>query len=131
VKFLALIYSDESAWDSLSDADRSSMIEQYMAFSREAEAAGVVLGGAELAPTRSATTVRVREGQTAVTDGPYAEAKEALGGYYLFECESFDEALDWSARIPGAQHGAIEVRPVHEGEDNSAELVADKEGVAS
>jgi len=131
VKFLALIYSDESAWDSLGDADRSSMIEQYMAFSREAEAAGVVLGGAELAPTRSATTVRVREGQTVVTDGPYAEAKEALGGYYLFECESFDEALDWSARIPGAQHGAIEVRPVHEGEDNSAELVADKEGVAS
>ena len=131
MKFLALIYSDESAWDSLGDADRSSMIEQYMAFSREAEAAGVVLGGAELAPTRSATTVRVREGQTAVTDGPYAEAKEALGGYYLFECESFDEALDWSARIPGAQHGAIEVRPVHEGEDNSAELVADKEGVAS
>jgi len=131
VKFLALIYSDESAWDSLGDADRSSMIEQYMAFSRDAEAAGVMLGGAELAPTRSATTVRVREGQTAVTDGPYAEAKEALGGYYLFECESFDEALDWSARIPGAQHGAIEVRPVHEGEDNSAELVADKEGVAS
>ena len=131
MKFLALIYSDESAWDSLGDADRSSMIEQYMAFSREAEAAGVVLGGAELAPTRSATTVRVREGQTAVTDGPYAEAKEALGGYYLFECESLDEALDWSARIPGAQHGAIEVRPVHEGEDNSAELVADKEGVAS
>jgi hypothetical protein len=131
VKFLALIYSEESAWDSLSDADRSSMIEQYMAFSRDAEAAGVALGGAELAPTRSATTVRVREGQTAVTDGPYAEAKEALGGYYLFECESFDEALDWSARIPGAKHGAIEVRPVHEGEDNSAELVADKEGVAS
>ena len=131
MKFLALIYSDESAWDSLGDADRSSMIEQYMAFSRDAEAAGVMLGGAELAPTRSATTVRVREGQTAVTDGPYAEAKEALGGYYLFECESFDEALDWSARIPGAQHGAIEVRPVHEGEDNSAELVADKEGVAS
>ena len=131
MKFLALIYSDESAWDSLTDADRSSMIEQYIAFSREAEAAGVVLGGAELAPTRSATTVRVREGQTAVTDGPYAEAKEALGGYYLFECESFDEALDWAARIPGAQHGAIEVRPVHEGEDDSAELVADKEGVAS
>ena len=79
----------------------------------------------------SVTAVCPSRTRTVVTDGPYAEAKEALGGYYLFECESFDEALDWSARIPGAQHGAIEVRPVHEGEDNSAELVADKEGVAS
>ena len=131
MKFLALIYTDESAWDSLTDADRSSMIEQYIAFSREAEAAGVVLGGAELGPTRSATTVRVRDGQTAVTDGPYAEAKEALGGYYLFECGSFDEALDWAARIPGAQHGAIEVRPVHEGEDTSAAVAAEQQGVAS
>ena len=117
MKFLALIYSDESAWDSLGDADRSSMIEQYMAFSREAEAAGVVLGGAELAPTRSATTVRVREGQTAVTDGPYAEAKEALGGYFILDCESLDEALSWAARIPGASHGAVEVRQVHVDEE--------------
>jgi hypothetical protein len=131
VKYLALIYGDESAWDGLSDGDRSSMIEQYVAFSREAEAAGVVLGGSELAPTRSATTVRVRDGQTTVTDGPYAEAKEALGGYYLFECESIDDAVDWAARIPGAQHGAIEVRPVHEGEDGSAERLAEQEGVAS
>ena len=131
MKFLALIYSDEAAWDGFSDADRSSMIKQYMAFSRDAEAAGVVLGGAELAPTRSATTVRVRDGQTAVTDGPYAEAKAALGGYFLLEGESIDDALDWAARIPGAQHGAIEVRPLHEGEDNSAAVVAEQEGVAS
>jgi hypothetical protein len=131
VKYLALIYADESGWDALADADRDAMIEQYVAFSREGEAAGVILDGAELAPTRGATTVRVREGQTSVTDGPYAEAKEALGGYYLLECASMDEALDWAARIPGAAHGAIEVRPVHEGEDSSDAHLAETEGVAS
>jgi hypothetical protein len=131
VKYLALIYTDESGWDGLADADRDAMIEQYMAFSREGEAAGVIVDGAELAPTTSATSVRVRDGQTAVTDGPYAEAKEALGGYYLLECGSIDEAVDWAARIPGAAHGAIEVRPVHESEDNSAARAAEREGVAS
>ena len=73
----------------------------------------MVLGGDELAATADATTVRVREAQIAVTDGPYAEAKEALGGYYLFECASMEEALDWAARVPAAEHGAVEVRPVH------------------
>ena len=63
--------------------------------------------------TRDATTVRVRDAETLVTDGPYAEVKEALGGYFLLECASMDEALDWAARIPGAEHGAVEVRPVY------------------
>ena len=71
-----------------------------------------MVGGAELASTRDATTVRVRDGEALVTDGPYAEVKEALGGYYLFECESMDEAVEYAARIPGAEHGAVEVRPV-------------------
>ena len=67
----------------------------------------------QLAATTDATTVRIRDAQVAVTDGPYAEAKEALGGYYLLECPSLDEAVAWAARIPGAEHGAIEVRAVH------------------
>jgi hypothetical protein len=131
VKYLALIYTNESGWDELDAADREAWIDRYVAFSRDGEAAGVILDGAELAPTRSATTVRVRDGRTAVTDGPYAEAKEALGGYYLLECASMDEALDWAARIPGALHGAVEVRPVHEGEDGSAARADEREGVAS
>ena len=131
MKYLALIYTEESSFDELAAPDRDALMQRYIAFTRDGEAAGVILDGAELGYTRTATTVRVRDGQTAVTDGPYAEVKEALGGFYLFECSSMDEALDWAARIPGASHGAVEVRPVHEGEDNSAAVVAEKEGVAS
>jgi len=123
VKYLALIHSDEAGWETLSDETRGALIERYLAFSKEAREAGVMLGGDQLAPTAAATTVRVRDGQTLVTDGPYAEVKEALGGYYLFECASIDEALDWAAKIPGAQHGAIEVRQVHVDEENSSAAV--------
>ena len=73
----------------------------------------MLAGGNELASTRDATTVRVRDDETLVTDGPYAEVKEALGGFFVFECDSMDEALDWAARIPAAEHGAVEVRPVY------------------
>jgi hypothetical protein len=70
-------------------------------------------GGGELASPRDATTVRVRSDETLVTDGPYAEVKEALGGYFVLECDSLEEAVDYAARIPGAEHGAVEVRPVY------------------
>jgi len=113
VKFMALIYADQSAWESFSEVDREAAYEQYRAFATEAGEAGVMVGGDELASTRDATTVRIRNDETLVTDGPYAEVKEALGGYFLLECESMDDALDWAARIPGAEHGAIEVRPVY------------------
>jgi hypothetical protein len=113
VKYLALIYGDASRWDTMSQEERSAVYAQYNAFSDEVMKAGVLLGGAELASTRDATTVRVRDQETLVTDGPYTEVKEALGGYYLLECASMDEALDWAARIPGAGHGAIEVRPLY------------------
>jgi hypothetical protein len=110
---MALIYADEEAWSSLSDDERSAAYARYGALSRDAEAAGVLAGGNELGSTRDATTVRVRGDETLVTDGPYAEVKEALGGFFLFECGSLDEALDWAARIPAAEHGAVEVRPVY------------------
>ncbi len=113
MKYLALIYGDASRWDTMSQEERSTVYAQYNAFSDEAMKAGVLLGGAELASTRDATTVRLRDQETLVTDGPYTEVKEALGGYYLLECASMDEALDWAARIPGAAHGAVEVRPLY------------------
>ena len=133
MKFLALIYAEEGGWESLSDDERSAVYAEYSAFANDGRAAGVVVGGDELGATRSATTVRVRNGQTDVTDGPYAETKEALGGYFLLECSSMDEALDWAARIPAAKHGAIEVRPVHVDEEASSEavLAEQREGVAS
>ena len=113
MQFITLIYTDEGPWEAFSDAERQSWYERYRALARDAEAAGVLAGGHELASTRDATTVRVRDDDTLVTDGPYAEVKEALGGFFVFECDSMDDALDWAARIPGAEHGAVEVRPVH------------------
>jgi hypothetical protein len=113
VQYLALIYADEGGWDELSDEERTAARGRYRALAEEARAAGVMQRGDALAPTRDATTVRQRDGQLLVVDGPYAEAKEALGGYFLFECASFEEALDWAARIPAAEYGAVEVRPVY------------------
>jgi hypothetical protein len=113
MQYLALIYADETAWAAMDDEERERWYARYRSFSDEATAAGVLVAGNELAPTDDATTVRVREGEALVTDGPYAEVKESLGGYYLLECESLEDALDWAARIPGAEHGAVEVRAVH------------------
>jgi hypothetical protein len=113
VKYLALIYGDASRWDAFSDDEKESMYATYRAFADEARDAGVLVAGAELGSTRDATTVRVRETETLVTDGPYSEVKEALGGYFVLECASDGEALDWAARIPGAEHGAVEVRPIY------------------
>ena len=117
MQYLALIYGEETAWESLQEDERAAMYEQYAEFGRAARAAGVVVDGNELRPTADATTVRIRDAQIAVTDGPYAETKEALGGYYLLECDSLDEAVNWAARIPAARHGAVEVRPVHSHEE--------------
>jgi hypothetical protein len=120
MQYMALIYAAEDDWADLSDAEREAWYDRYRAFSEEARRAGVMVGANELASTRDATTVRVRDGETLVTDGPYAEVKEALGGYYLLECDTFEDALDWAGRIPGAEHGSIEVRPVY-GDPNETE----------
>jgi hypothetical protein len=113
MKYLALIYGDESVWETFSDAEREAAYARYRAFADEARSAGVLVGGDELGSTRDATTVRVRGGETLVTDGPYAEVKDALGGYFVLECGSIDEAVDVAARIPAVEHGAVEVRPVY------------------
>ena len=117
MKVMALIYGDASRWDSFSAEEREAVYERYRAFADEARKAGVMLGGEELASPRDATTVRVRGDETLVTDGPYAEVKEALGGVFIFEVESMDEALDYAAKIPGAEHGAVEVRPLYVDEE--------------
>ena len=113
MQYMALIYGDQNRWASFSEEERTAAYALYRAFGEEAAAAGVLVDGSELAPTTDATTVRVRADKTLVTDGPYAEVKEALGGYYVLECASMDEAVDWAARIPGAEQGAVEVRPVY------------------
>ena len=110
---MALIYTEEETWERFSDDERNAAYEQYREFARAAGDAGVLVGGEELGPTASATSVRIRDGKQFVTDGPYTEVKESLGGYFILECPSFDDAVSWAARIPGASHGAVEVRPVH------------------
>jgi hypothetical protein len=110
MQYLALIYGNESRWAELSDEQRSAEMGEYMALSAEE----FTVGGSELDAVATATTVRVRGDETLVTDGPFAELKETLGGYYVFECDSIDDACKHAARIPAARHGAIEVRPVYE-----------------
>ena len=112
MKYMLLIYSDEKAWAAMSDTERQAMMEEYLKFSADIRASGHYLAGAPLQPTSTATTVRVRDGKRAVTDGPFAETREQLGGYYLVEAKDLDEAIGLAARIPGARAGTIEVRPV-------------------
>ena len=109
MQYLALIYGDESRWAELSPEQREQQMGEYRALSQ----ADVTTGGNELDSTATATTVRVRGDETLVTDGPFAELKEALGGYYVLECDSIDEACTWAAKIPAARYGAVEVRPVY------------------
>ena len=121
MEYLALVYDNPDAWESMSEAERGAAYEGYMAVARDAEAAGALVDAAELESTAAATSVRVRGGDAVVTDGPYAEVKESLGGYYLFSCDSMEEAIAWAAKIPAAWHGgAIEVRPVHVDEEAAA-----------
>jgi hypothetical protein len=110
MKYMALIYGNEEAWNALAEDEQQRVAERYMALAREP--ATVVSD--ELEDPDTATTVRVRDGETLTTDGPFAETKEQLGGFYLIDCASLDEALEFAARIPAAERGAVEVRPVVE-----------------
>ena len=107
--FLALIYSSEGS----EDVPMSELMGQYMDFGERAGAAGVVEGGNALQPIATATSVQIRQGKQTILDGPFAETKEQLGGYYLLQCKDLDEAIMWAAQIPTARYGTVEVRPVH------------------
>jgi hypothetical protein len=112
MQYMLLIYNDPHGWESMSDAERGEVFNAYGTFTAELQASGKMVAGDALQATDTATSVRVRDGETLTTDGPFAETKEVLGGYYLVDVETLDEALDWAAKIPGAAHGTIEVRPV-------------------
>lgn len=112
MQYLLLIYTDEGAEVNQTPAEREAMLQDYIAFAREARAAGVYAAGDELHPTRTALTVRVRDGQVTTVPGPLAQAKEQLGGYFVLNCPSPEAAARWAAKIPGARQGAIEVRPI-------------------
>lgn len=114
MRYLLMIYTSEQQDAQRTEEEGQENMNAYYAFTNEVREAGVMLGGEALHPTTAATTVRIRNGQTATTDGPFAETKEQLGGYYMLECENLDEAIKWAAKIPGAKDGSIEIRPVWE-----------------
>jgi hypothetical protein len=114
MKYLALIHSSDQRGGALAEDERAAIHADYTAFGDEARASGKLLDGAELQPAATATTVRVRGDETLVTDGPFAEMREQIGGYYVFDCDSPDEAVALAAKIPGARHGTIEVRAHYE-----------------
>ena len=109
-----MICADEAGEARAPEAAMGKMMKEYFDFTQDAKDKGVHLGGNALQPTSTATTVRVRDGKTITIDGPFAETKEQIAGYYLFECQDLDEAIAWAARIPGATYGSIEVRPIRE-----------------
>ena len=117
MQYMLLIYGDEQSRLALTDDERGKMMAAYGEFTESIRESGQLLAGDALHPATTATSVRVRDGETIVTDGPFAETKEQLGGYYLVEAKDADEAIALAARIPGATYGAIEVRPVFAASD--------------
>lgn len=114
MKYMLLIYHDEQGWDALTEAERQQIYREYGELEGQLKSSGQYVSGSELQPITTATTVRVREGKELVTDGPFAETHEQLGGYFLIEAKDLDEATSIAARIPSARTGTIEVRPLAE-----------------
>ncbi|MBI1941764.1 MAG: YciI family protein [Acidobacteria bacterium] len=114
MKYLCLIYEDETLWQKIPKAEAEKVFGEYFAFQDSIKKSGHYIGGNPLQPTHTATTVRVRNGKVSTTDGPFAETKEQLGGYYLIEANDLNDALQVASRIPSARLGSIEVRPIME-----------------
>jgi hypothetical protein len=112
MKYMLLIYGDEAKMRAIPKEDASNMMPAYLAYTEALKKAGILLGGDRLQFTETATTVRIRDGKTNVVNGPYAEAKEQLAGYYLIDVPDMDSALSWASRCPGASAGTVEVRPL-------------------
>ena len=114
MRYLCLIYEDEKWWEKASEADMQKGMADYNGFTQSIKQSGKYIGGEALQPTKTATSVRIRNGKLSTTDGPYVETKEQLGGYYLINAKDLNDAVQVASRIPGAQHGTVEVRPIME-----------------
>lgn len=112
MQYMLLIFGNEAGMQARSKAEGEQMLAAYGAYTEAMKKAGIMLGGNRLQPSIAATTVRVTDGKTKVLNGPYAETREQLGGYFLIEAPDLDAALAWAARCPGASHGTVEVRPI-------------------
>jgi hypothetical protein len=114
MRYALLIYASEQDWATQSEEESQAVNQEYMAFTKDIVDRGLMKGGEALQPTSTATSVRVRNGDTLTTDGPFAETKDQLGGFYLVDCKDLDEAVEVAAGIPDARRGTIEVRPIME-----------------
>ena len=114
MRYLCLIYDEEKKLAAMSKGESDAFMGEYFAFTEDIKKSGHYVGGNALQPVNSATSVRVRGGKMSTTDGPFAETKEQLGGYYLVQATDLNEAIQIAARCPGAQHGSVEVRPLAE-----------------
>lgn len=114
MRYMLLIAADDADGHQLPPAEEAQLMGDYAAFTEALHEADAMRGGERLRPSSTATTVRVRAGETLVTDGPFAETKEHLGGFYIIEAADLDAAVAWAAKIPGAAHGSVEVRPIWE-----------------
>jgi hypothetical protein len=114
MKYMLLIYDDTRVWENFSDTERQQGMELYNRFTKDVKAGGHYVASNQLQPASTATSVRLREGKRLVTDGPYAETREQLGGYYMIEAENLDKAIEIASRVPSAQWGVVEVRPIVE-----------------
>ena len=114
MKYLMLIYQNEKQWTAHTEAETQKIYQEYGALRQELTASGNFVGGSQLHPIATASSVRVRDGKPLITDGPFAETHEQLGGYFLVEAKNLDEALAIATRIPSAREGTIEVRPIVE-----------------
>lgn len=113
-RYLLLIYSDESELDTATEEQQAQVMQEYMQYTADITNEGINKGGEALQPSPTAKSVQVRDGERTVTDGPFAETKEQLGGYYLIEVATEEQALDAAARLPGSKWGTVEVRPIWE-----------------
>jgi hypothetical protein len=114
MRYLCLIYENEKEFERMSKEEADAILSEYFAFTGDIKSNGTHLAGEALQPTASATTVRVRNGKTQTTDGPFAETKEQLGGFYMINAKDLNEAIQVAARIPAARYGCVEVRPIVE-----------------
>jgi hypothetical protein len=112
MQYLLLIYGDEHGFESATPEDMGKMMQEYADYTQWLRDSGAFVAGEALQPTDHATTVRVRDGETMTTDGPFAETKEQLGGFYLIEADDLDQAIAAAAKLPGSRHGSVEVRPI-------------------
>jgi hypothetical protein len=112
MKYLCLIYENEKNWETMAPAESEAIMHEYFSFTGNIQQNGKYVAGEALQPTATATTVRVRNGKVSTTDGPFAETKEQLGGFYLIEAQDLNDAIQVAAKIPSARLGSIEVRPV-------------------